>query len=123
MATNSIKSFTDLDTWKYGHKLVISTYQATSDFPKQEQYGLTSQIRRSALSVTSNIAEGFSRQGKKEKIQFYYIAKGSLTEFQNQLLVAKDVSYLKKETFENLANQTIMVSKLLTGLIRSANQK
>jgi four helix bundle protein len=77
-------------------------------------------MRRSATSISSNIAEGFSRRSKKEKIQFYYTAKGSLTELQNQLLIARDVGYLAKEIFNNVASQTVEISKLITGLIKSA---
>lgn len=76
-------------------------------------------MRRCVVSITSNIAEGFSRQGIKEKIQFYYMALGSLTELQNQLLVARDVGYLPKEKFNELAKQTVEVNKLINGLIKS----
>jgi four helix bundle protein len=123
MVYSKIKSFTDLDTWKQGHALVVSIYKLTHDFPKAERYGLIDQLRRAAISVTSNIAEGFSRQGNKEKVQFYYMAKGSLTELQNQLLVAKDVGYLDQADFDIVATQTITVGKLLTGLIKSAKQR
>jgi len=75
-------------------------------------------MRRSALSVTSNLAEGFGRQTYKEKLHFYYLSQGSLTELKNQLLVAKDVGYLTKEEFNIYANQANIVHKLLQGLIR-----
>ncbi len=113
-----IKSFTDLNAWKEGHKLVIIIYKQTKKFPKEELFSLTSQIQRSSVSITSNIAEGFSRRSNKEKMQFYYIALGSLTEVQNQLLVAKDIGYIKKEIFKQIANQTVIVSKLCNGLIK-----
>jgi len=114
-----IISFTDLVAWKKGHKLVLAIYQVTSEFPKKETYSLTDQIRRCVISITSNIAEGFSRKTSKEKIQFYYTALGSLTELQNQLLIARDVGYMDNEAFDKLANQTIEVAKLINGLIRS----
>lgn len=114
-----IKSFTDLVAWQEAHKLVIIIYKITDKFPSKEVYGLTNQMRRAAVSITSNIAEGFSRRGKKEKMQFYYLAKGSLTELQNQLLIAKDVGYLDKNLFNQIAQQTVQVSKLIFGLIRS----
>ena len=120
--TSTITSFTKLNTWKEGHKLVLSTYQAPKSFPSEERFALTDQIRRCVVSVTSNIAEGFSRQSSKEKNQFYYTAKGSLTEIQNQLLIARDVEYLTQETFSSLADQTIVVGKLLTGLIKSTKK-
>jgi four helix bundle protein len=75
------------------------------------------QLKRAAVSITSNIAEGFSRASYKEKCQFYYLSLGSLTEVQNQLLVAKDVGYITKQEFEELANQTITVQKLLNKFI------
>ncbi|MCL6096365.1 MAG: four helix bundle protein [Patescibacteria group bacterium] len=120
---NKIKSFTDLNAWKEAHKLVVMIYKITKDFPKEETYSLTDQVKRCSVSITSNIAEGFSRQSKKEKIQFYFTAKGSLTELQNQLLVAKDVEYLDKNEFKSAAEQTVVVHKLINGLIKSANTR
>lgn len=116
---HKIQSFTDLIAWKEAHKLVLSIYSLTKFFPKEETYSLVDQIHRAVVSVSSNIAEGFSRQSKKEKIQFFYTALGSLTEVQNQLLIAKDLTYLKKEDFDSCAEQTVTVSKLINGLIRS----
>lgn len=116
---NKIQSFTDLIGWQKAHALAVNVYRLTETFPYKETYSLTDQMRRSATSISSNIAEGFSRQGRKEKIQFYYTAKGSLTELQNQLLIARDVGYLIREIFNDLANQTVEVSKLLSGLIKS----
>ena len=94
-----IQKFTDLRVWKEGHKLVLNTYRLTTFFPKEELFGLVSQMRRSAVSITSNIAEGFSRKSYKEKIQFYYIALGSITELQNQLLNSQGYRYAKKRIF------------------------
>ena len=115
---SKIKSFTDLNAWKEAHKLVLMIYKITKEFPKEEIFGLVSQMRKAVVSITSNIAEGFSRQSKKEKIQFYSIAKGSLTEIQNQLLIAKDIGYISKKDFQLIAEQSIEVNKLLNGLIR-----
>lgn len=116
---NKIQSFTDLETWKQSHKLVLGIYEITKTFPKEETYSLIDQMKRCSISISSNIAEGFSRQGKKEKLQFYYISKGSLTELQNQLLIARDVQYVNNKTFLSLADQTVQVGRLLTGLIKS----
>lgn len=116
----NIRSFTDLDTWQEGHKLVILIYKASREFPREEQFGLTNQIRRAAISITSNIAEGFSRHSFKEKAQFYSIALGSLTEVQSQLIIGKDIGYLSKDGYEKLATQTIIVSKLCNGLIKKS---
>jgi four helix bundle protein len=114
-----IRSFTDLIAWKKGHQLVISIYKITSNFSQKEIFALTNQMCRCAISITSNIAEGFSRKSPKEKIQFYHMSLGSLTELQNQLLIAKDINYLPKEKFIKLAEQTVEASKLINGLIRS----
>lgn len=92
-----IQSFTDLTAWQRGHELVIAIYKITKVFPREELYSLVDQMRRCTVSITSNIAEGFSRKSYKEKIQFYSMALGSTTELQNQLLVARDVGYIKKE--------------------------
>ena len=115
-----IKSFTDLDSWKFGHELVLQIYKATLKFPSQEQFGLTNQIRRASVSITSNIAEGFSRNSYKEKIQFYAIALGSVTEVQNQLLIARDIGYLDRKTFATIAEKTVVVNKLINGLIKKS---
>jgi len=115
-----IRSFKDLDAWKEGHNLVMMVYEVTRLFPKEEIFGLVSQMRRCAVSITSNLAEGFSRQSYKEKIQFYSITLGSITELQNQLVIAKDVGFLPSEKFKDLDNQSIRVHKITNGLIKGA---
>lgn len=119
---SKIQSFTHLNAWKEGHKLVLKVYQLTKGFPREETYCLTDQMRRCAISITSNIAEGFSRQSYKEKVQFYSIALGSVTELQNQLMVSKDVSYIEANEFEEIAGRTVIVHKLLNGLIKGARK-
>lgn len=122
-SSHKIKSFTDLAAWEEGHKLVLMIYKITRGFPKEELFRLVSQICRAVVSVTSNIAEGFSRNWAKEKNQFYAMALGSLTEVQNQLLIAKDLNYISKEEFTKIANQTVVVSKLLRGLMKTSSDK
>ncbi len=117
-----IKSFADLYAWQEGHKLVLLIYKNAKNFPKEEMFGLTSQMKRASVSITSNIAEGFSRNTSKDKVQFYSIAHGSLTELQNQLIIARDIKYLDKENFSKIAQQTIRVSKLISGLKRIGNK-
>lgn len=116
----AIQLFTDLKTWQEGHKLVIAVYKITKNFPKSETYSLTDQMRRAATSITSNVAEGFGRQTYKEKTQFYYLAKGSLTELKNQLLISHDVGYLKEEDFARLVNLAQITDQLLQGLINKS---
>ncbi|KKP59274.1 MAG: S23 ribosomal protein [Candidatus Magasanikbacteria bacterium GW2011_GWC2_34_16] len=113
-----IKSFINLHSWQEGHKLVLEIYKLTNNFPKSEMFGLTNQMRRAVVSITSNIAEGFSRYSYKEKSQFYSISLGSLTELQNQLLIARDINYLSVESFKTVADRTVIVSKLINGLIK-----
>jgi len=117
--SRKIKNFTDLNAWKQAHELVLFVYNTTKSFPKDEQFGLTNQIRRAVVSITSNIAEGFSRNSYKEKSQFYSMALGSLTEVQNQLIVARDIMYITSHQYNQGDQQTILVSKLLNGLIKS----
>jgi len=115
-----IKSFTDLEAWKEGHKLVLMIYKASESFPGSEKFGLTNQIRRAIVSFTSNIAEGFSRNSPREKVQFYYMALGSLTEVQNQSIIAKDLNYLSLQQHSKLLDQTVIANRLINGLIKSA---
>jgi four helix bundle protein len=115
-----IRAFTDLDAWREAHRLVLMIYRATQAFPKTEQYGLAIQLQQAAVSITSNIAEGFSRRSVKEKKQFYYTSLSSLTEVQNQILIARDVTYLKPEIFSEIEQQSVRVSKLINGMIKSA---
>jgi len=120
MKIMKIESFADLDTWKEAHRLVLAIYHVTQSFPKDEQYGLTAQLRRAVVSITSNIAEGFSRRSAKEKKQFYYMALSSLTEIQNQILIARDVAYITSKIFSEIDQQSIRVSRLINGMIKSA---
>ena len=118
-----ICNFVDLDVWKEGHKIVLKIYKITKNFPKHELYGLTSQIRRAAISITSNIAKGFSKFHYKEKIHFYYSARGSTSEVQNLLIIGKDLGYIDLVTYKELLVELDNVSKLLNGLIRSTGEQ
>ncbi len=115
----TIRSFTDLIVWQRGHSFVLEIYKTTSFFPKEELFGLTSQMKRAVISITSNIAEGFVRHSKKEKVQFYYIALGSTAELQSQLLIAKDLQFITSERFNFLFEKIVEISKLTNSLIRS----
>lgn len=117
-----IKTFTDLATWQEGHKLVIAIYKTTNDFPAEEKFGLTNQLKRAIVSVTSNIAEGFSRNTDKEKAQFYRMALGSLMEVKNQIIIARDLLYVSNSKFSSIENQIMLVGRLINGLIKSANK-
>lgn len=97
---------------------MIMIYRVTETFPQSELYELTKQLRKAAVSITSNIAEGFSRRSYKEKAQFYSVSLGSVTEVQNQSLIAMDVGYISAQEFQKIAAQSVIVNKLLNGLIR-----
>lgn len=118
-ASRKIQNFTDLNSWKHGHSLVLKIYKITADFPKSEVFGIVSQMRRSATSITSNITEGFFRQSNKEKTQFYYVSLASLCELQNQLIISKDVGYINLESYKKISELTIVVSNLINGMIKS----
>ncbi len=117
MEIEKIKEFTDLDSWKQSHNLVLLIYKTTNKFPNSERFSLISQMQRAVVSISSNIAEGFGRQTMKEKIQFYYLAHGSLTELKNQLIIAKDLDYTTNTIYTEIMNQLILSQRLLRGLI------
>lgn len=118
-----INKFTDLIAWQEAHKLVLMIYKITKDFPSSERFVLTSQIIRAVISVSSNIAEGFARKSWEDKNRFYNIAQTSLIEVQNQLMIARDVKYLRKNDFLRVSNQTIVCHKLIIGLMKSCKKR
>ena len=118
---SKVTSFTKLVAWQEGHQLVLLVYSLAKKFPKDEHFALSDQLRRAVVSITSNIAEGFSRGTYKDKAHFYYIALGSLTEAQNQLIIAKDVGYINEKEFVQTANKIDLVNKILRGLIRKTH--
>ncbi len=108
------KSFTDLLVWQKAHKLTLFIYQLTKNFPKDEVFTLTSQFRRAAISISANIAEGFKRIGKQDKLRFYNIAQGSLEECKYFSILAKDLKYISEDEFASLSNSYNEVSYLLS---------
>ncbi|UOD35665.1 four helix bundle protein [Deferribacteraceae bacterium V6Fe1] len=117
-----MKTHKDLDAWKEAIILVKEIYGLTLSFPKEEIYGLTSQIRRCAVSIPSNIAEGAARNSTKEFIQFLYIALGSCAELDTQLIIAKELGYINEECLELFSKIERIKSKIL-GLIRYLRNK
>ena len=111
-----MQDFMKLSVWNKAHSLTTAVYQATSTFPKDELYGLTSQIRRACVSIPANIAEGCGRRGKAEFSNFLNIAMGSANEVQYYLLLAKELQILRAKDCEDLLNQTIEVKRMLTAL-------
>lgn len=117
------RSFQDLRVWQAAYRLAIEVYNLCRAFPEHERYGLTSQMRRASISVCSNIAEGFGRRTIKEKDQFYGIANGSLTELENQLLIAKGVGYLLEVQFNKTSQKCLVTHRMLTVLQKVNRQK
>ena len=114
-----MKSHKDLDVWKDGIQLVKTVYVATNGYPKEEMYGLASQMRRAAVSVVSNIAEGAARQGNKEFVQFLYIALGSASELDTQIEVSRAIGLGDSKALLELQKDLDSISKMLQGLIRA----
>jgi four helix bundle protein len=110
------KSFRELIAWQKAHSLVLAVYHATKSLPKDEQFGLTSQFRRAAVSVAANIAEGYAKRTAAEKIRLLNIAQGSLAECECYLLLTTDLGYMSDPNIANLLSET---SKLLTGYIKA----
>ncbi|PIO03946.1 four helix bundle protein [Candidatus Woesearchaeota archaeon CG08_land_8_20_14_0_20_47_9] len=113
-----MRSYRDLDVWKISIELVKKVYLATKDFPKDEIYGLTNQMRRCAVSIPSNIAEGKTRQYKNEYIQFLYIALGSSAELETQLIVSKELRYISKEVEDELLEDLDHICRMARNLIK-----
>jgi len=115
-----IRDFSQLVVWQKSHTLVLRVYKASKTFPSEEKFGITSQLRRAAVSVAANIAEGFEKRSKKNKINFYNIAQGSLAELKYYLILSRDLGY--HQEYDPLWKQAMDVSRLLTGLIRSVEK-
>lgn len=113
----------DLDVWKKSHEAVKEIYKITAEYPKEELYGLSSQIKRAAVSVPTNIVEGFSRNSTKEYLQFLYNSRGSLEELRYLLFLSKDLEIITKGIQENFEKKCEIISKLLNGLINSLKKR
>jgi four helix bundle protein len=116
----TVRSYRDLIAWQKSMELVQQVYQATKTWPSEEQYGLTSQIRRAAISIASNIAEGHGRGSDRELVRFLGIAHGSLMEVETQLQIAHNLGYLSPDGFEKLNNRSAEIGRIIHGLIRTA---
>jgi len=113
----SYKTYNELEVWKESRELVKLIYDLTKIFPKEEQYGLSSQIRRCAVSIPSNIAEGCGRNHSKDSVQFFYISRGSLFELETQLYLAFDQDYITDATLQAMIEKITVCKKLLNGFI------
>lgn len=118
-----LKNYKELNVWQKAYKFCLEIYKITMSFPKEERYGLTSQIRMAAVSVPSNIAEGYGRKTTNEYIQALYIAYGSNCELETQIMLSGDLGYIKDEKFERLQKDIGDIERMLKGLISSLENK
>ena len=114
-----MKDFRQLKVWEKSHQLALSVYKATKKFPKEELYGLTSQIRRASMSIPTNIAEGCGRNTDKEFARFLQIAMGSASETEYQLILARDLEFLPTDSYEKLHSEVEEVKRMLASLLKT----
>jgi four helix bundle protein len=118
-----LRTYKDLKVWQKGYALCLQIYEATRSFPGEEKFGLSSQLRRAGVSVPSDIAEGYGRKSTKQYIQFLYVSYGSICELETQLLLSKDLYYLKEVRFFELSSRLSEIERMLMALIKSLERK
>jgi four helix bundle protein len=118
----SMGNYRQLSVWKRAHRFALGVYRSSGTFPARERYGLTAQLRRAAVSIVSNIAEGSGRQGDREHVRFLKIARGSVCELECQLLLSRDLGYLESGAWKLLDDDCQDLSRMLNGLIRSLDR-
>ena len=114
-----MQDFRQLQVWQKAHALTLSIYRATSKFPAEERYGLVSQMRRSASSIPTNLAEGCGREGRRELARYVEIARGSASELEYQLLLARDLDFLPNPEYQSLDDSLTEVQKMLVSFRQS----
>ncbi len=123
MKENIVRTHRDLDVWKKSIDLVTLIYKYTAEYPKDEVYGLTSQIRRCAVSIPSNIAEGSARTTRKDFSHFLAIALGSVAELETQLIISRNLNYLSEAVLDELISELISIRRMTLGLRKSINKE
>ena len=118
-----MKTHHDLTIWKKSIEFVTNVYQITKGFPKEEIYGLTNQLRRASVSIPSNIAEGAARKHNKEFVQFLFVALGSASEIETQLVISKNLKFIGENEYLKLNEEIVEIRKMLNGLIKSIKSK
>ena len=117
-----VNNFYELEVWKNSHLLVLEVYKITKNFPQSEIFGIVNQLRRATSSITANIAEGFERYHYKDKIKFYYQARGSTAEVQNFLILSRDLGYINSDVCGSLGTRAKRSMQLINGLIRATGK-
>ena len=118
-----MKDFKELKVWEKAHALTLAVYESSRNFPREEIYGLTSQLRRAAVSVSANIAEGCGRRSDGEFVRFLQIARGSISEVEYHLLLARDLKFLMNQVHQDLEKKVIEVQRMLTSLVSAVEHK
>jgi four helix bundle protein len=118
-----LKSFKDLKVWQKSYSLCLEIYRITKEFPMDEKFGLTSQLRRASISIPSNIDEGYGRKTNPEYIYSLYIAQGSLCELETQIMIARDLNYIDEQCFSELGENITELVVMMRALIRSLERK
>ena len=121
--TNIMNNFRELKVWNNGITLVKQVYTTTKKYPKEELFGLTNQMRRCAISIPSNIAEGAGRKSNNEFEHFLYIALGSCFELETQLIISKELEFITSDKFDNLQKEIVEVEKMIRGLQKKLDNK
>ncbi|HCW75351.1 MAG TPA: four helix bundle protein [Candidatus Marinimicrobia bacterium] len=111
------QNYKELEVWKKSHQFVLNVYRLTKNFPKEEMYGLTSQFRRAAVSIAANLAEGYGKKGKRDKLRFFNISEGSVQECDYYILLAENLQYLSTDS--GLKNEIIIIGKMLKGYMKA----
>jgi four helix bundle protein len=114
----AVQDFRNLKVWERAHALTLDVYKASKSFPREEMYGLTSQMRRASASIAANIAEGSRRNGDAEFARFLQMAAGSASEVEYHLLLSRDLELLERSDFQRLTNQVVEVKRMLASLMR-----
>jgi len=122
-SSEMLKNYKDLKVWQKSYELCLEIYRITAKFPKEERYGLTSQIRRSVVSIPSNIAEGYGRKTTKDYIRMLYISYGSVCELETQILLAGDLDLIEKGELGTLKKDIAEIERMLKALIKSLENK
>ena len=118
-----LKNFKELKVWRKSYQLCLDIYKVTKGFPKEEKYGLTSQIRRASVSIPSNIAEGYGRRTTPDYVRSLYVAYGSICELETQIMLCGDLTYIEEENLRGIQNDIREVERMLKALIRSLENK
>jgi len=122
-SSEMLKNYKELSVWQKSYKLCLHIYKVTKHFPKDETYGLTSQIRRSAVSIPSNIAEGYGRKTTLEYVRFLYIAYGSVCELETQMMISGDLGYVEKDRLQEIRDEIGDIERMLKAMIKSLENK